>query len=97
MLGMYIFETLILFAGFWVAHPIFVRIGIALVEAFRRLEKDNGAALQSLLDALIVDEDSRPRLLGVAIQEVPASVWDNFAFRMRFVEIVPRLTRSMPF
>ncbi len=37
--------------GFWVAHPDFVRIGIALVQAFR----EGPAVLGSLIGALILD------------------------------------------
>ncbi|MCA9567563.1 MAG: hypothetical protein KC656_06960 [Myxococcales bacterium] len=40
--------------GFWVAHPDFVRIGIALVEAWRRRAADPGV-LDRLLVALVPD------------------------------------------
>ncbi len=41
-------------SGFWVAHPDFVRIGIALVEAWQRLQKDNDRqTLDSLVKALL--------------------------------------------
>jgi malate synthase len=44
--------------GFWVAHPDFVRIGIALVTAWRRRERDpDDGALAALVDALVPDPD----------------------------------------
>ncbi len=46
--------------GFWVAHPDFVRVGIALVEAFRR--DDGGDTLRRLVCAL-VPELAEQRLL----------------------------------
>jgi malate synthase len=40
--------------GFWVAHPDFVRVGIALVEAFRRHERDpDDGTLAALVRALV--------------------------------------------
>ncbi|MCB9640057.1 MAG: hypothetical protein H6728_04565 [Myxococcales bacterium] len=40
--------------GFWVAHPNFVRIGLALVEAWRRKQEDpQGTALSELICALV--------------------------------------------
>lgn len=42
--------------GFWVAHPDFVRIGIALTHAWRRKDKDpNDDALERLVAALVPD------------------------------------------
>ena len=42
--------------GFWVAHPDFVRIGLALVRAFRRLETDPAdPSLHTLVSALVPD------------------------------------------
>lgn len=42
--------------GFWVAHPDFVRIGIALVEAFRRRMQDpDDDALHDVVGALVPD------------------------------------------
>lgn len=40
--------------GFWVAHPDFVRLGIALVEGWRRRERGEGAAFDALIDGLVV-------------------------------------------
>ncbi|MBM4358696.1 MAG: hypothetical protein FJ096_11385 [Deltaproteobacteria bacterium] len=51
--------------GFWVAHPDFVRIGIALVEAWRRHEKDPGdPSLASLVCALVPDPVEQAPLLA---------------------------------
>ncbi len=51
--------------GFWVAHPDFVRIGIALVEAWRRRERDPAdGALDALIAALVPDEAERGPLLA---------------------------------
>ncbi len=44
--------------GFWVAHPDFVRVGIALVEAYRTQR------LEALIAALITDDVERARLLA---------------------------------
>lgn len=40
-------------SGFWVAHPDFVRIGIALVEAWRQHREKKTAALETLVRALL--------------------------------------------
>lgn len=45
--------------GFWVAHPAFVRIGLALVEAWRRGQK----SLEKLIRALVTDEEEVVALL----------------------------------
>ncbi|MCP4807301.1 MAG: hypothetical protein GY913_32795 [Proteobacteria bacterium] len=42
--------------GFWVAHPDFVRVGIALVEAWRRHERGDSSDLTDLVRALVPDE-----------------------------------------
>jgi malate synthase len=50
--------------GFWVAHPNFVRIGIALVEAWRRYERDpTDSALTGLISALVPNMTERAPLL----------------------------------
>jgi malate synthase len=50
--------------GFWVAHPDFVRIGLALVAAFRRHERDaTDDTLPRLVSALVTDPDDQSRLL----------------------------------
>lgn len=50
--------------GFWVAHPDFVRIGIALVEAWRRRERDPADhTLAALVAALVPDPIEQGPLL----------------------------------
>lgn len=51
--------------GFWVAHPAFVRIGLALVEAWRR----GPASVQELVTALVPDERERAALLDFIFAE----------------------------
>lgn len=56
--------------GFWVAHPDFVRTGIALVEAFRRWQSgDDGEAFRELVGALVPDEIEREHLLEFVFGE----------------------------
>ena len=59
--------------GFWVAHPDFVRLGIALVEAWRRYAKDpNDRALEALVTALVPDPvEQEPLLRFVYGDDVP--------------------------
>ncbi len=50
--------------GFWVAHPDFVRPGLALVEAWRRFAADpTDTSLRSLVAALVPQADEQQRLL----------------------------------
>lgn len=50
--------------GYWIAHPDFVRIGIALVEAWRRRERDPAdPALRGLVSALVPDPVEQGPLL----------------------------------
>ncbi|MFB6352274.1 MAG: hypothetical protein ABEN55_17540, partial [Bradymonadaceae bacterium] len=50
--------------GFWVAHPDFVRIGVALVEAYRRWEADpSDEVLDELIRQLVPDPDEHEPLL----------------------------------
>lgn len=42
--------------GFWVAHPDFVRLGLALVEAWKRYEKGDRATLDTLVKELLDPE-----------------------------------------
>lgn len=50
--------------GFWVAHPDFVRIGIAMVEAWRRRESNpNDDSLENLIRALVPEEEEHQPLL----------------------------------
>ncbi|MEZ4318852.1 MAG: hypothetical protein R3F61_15160 [Myxococcota bacterium] len=51
--------------GFWVAHPDFVRIGIALVQAWRlRAANPEDPALDALIEALVPDPAERAPLLA---------------------------------
>jgi len=50
--------------GFWVAHPDFVRVGIALVEAFRRLERDPADSTLGRLVAELVPEAAEREVLA---------------------------------
>ena len=60
--------------GFWVAHPDFVRAGIALVEAFRRRERDPAdPTLSALVQALVPDPvEQEPLLAFVHGEDVPS-------------------------
>jgi len=60
--------------GFWVAHPDFVRVGIALVEAFRRRQRDPAdPTLNALVCALVPDPLEQGRLLSfVGGDDVPS-------------------------
>jgi malate synthase len=50
--------------GFWVAHPDFVRPGIALVEAFQRWKEDpSDDVLERLIEQLVPDDQQRAPLL----------------------------------
>ena len=50
--------------GFWVAHPNFVRVGIALSEAWKRHRADpTDSALEDLITALVPDTREREPLL----------------------------------
>ena len=53
-------------SGFWVAHPDFVRVGIALATAVGR--DDGSAALLELIGALIQDEGMRARMVALALR-----------------------------
>lgn len=59
--------------GFWVAHPDFVRIGIALTRAFRRRQSDpNDPALHTLIAGLVPDPvELAPLLRFVDGPDVP--------------------------
>ena len=50
--------------GFWVAHPSFVRIGIAIVEAFRRWQNDDKAPLLEILEWLVPRAHVRKSLIA---------------------------------
>lgn len=50
--------------GFWVAHPDFVRLGIALCEAWRRREANPGdGSLRTLVTEMVTDPAELERLL----------------------------------
>jgi malate synthase len=44
-------------SGFWVAHPDFVRLGLAIVEAWRLHEKKDSSKLDRLVTSLLVKKD----------------------------------------
>ena len=50
--------------GFWVAHPDFVRVGIALVEAWRRHERGDRDTLEALIALLVPDPRELEPLLA---------------------------------
>lgn len=51
--------------GYWVAHPDFVRVGIALVEAYRRRQRDPAdGSLDALVRALVPRDGDQQRLLA---------------------------------
>ncbi len=56
--------------GFWVAHPDFVRSGIALVAAWRRRQRNPANQdLFALIEALVPDEEERTPLLAFVLGE----------------------------
>ncbi len=56
--------------GFWVAHPNFVRLGIALVHAWRLYERDQvGGDLKSLIAALVPNLKEQVPLLDFVFGE----------------------------
>ncbi|MFZ5477554.1 MAG: hypothetical protein ACOZNI_12330 [Myxococcota bacterium] len=65
--------------GFWVAHPDFVRVGIALVEAFRRGRRDpDDPTLRELVAALVPDPvEQGPLLAFVFGPDVPGLAEDD--------------------
>ena len=65
--------------GFWVAHPDFVRPGIALVEAFRRWDEDgDDEVLEELVKALVPDPvEHQPLLEFVFGEDVPGLADDS--------------------
>lgn len=72
--------------GFWVAHPDFVRIGIALVEAWRRTERGDGGVLADLIRALVPDPDAHTPLLDfVGGPDVPGLAPDDPAYARRLL------------
>ncbi|MSQ02931.1 MAG: hypothetical protein EXR71_13735 [Myxococcales bacterium] len=61
--------------GFWVAHPDFVRVGIALCEAWRRRRQEpTDTTLFALIAALVPDPAEAPRLLAFLTADDAASL-----------------------
>jgi len=48
--------------GFWVAHPDFVRLGLALVQGWKHLRNGDAAPLEELVKALVVPAHHREML-----------------------------------
>ncbi len=65
--------------GFWVAHPDFVRPGIALVEAFQRSREDGDEdVLERLIEQLVPDPVEREPLLEFVFgEDVPGLPEDD--------------------
>ena len=66
--------------GFWVAHPDFVRIGIALTEAwkYRDTLDPEQCKLQQLVSVLVVDATERAKLVEfIAGEDVPGLPQDD--------------------
>lgn len=65
--------------GFWIAHPDFVRLAIALVEAWRRRERDPADhALVTLISGLVPDPvELAPLLRFVLADDVPGLRQDD--------------------
>lgn len=56
--------------GFWVAHPDFVRIGIALVVAWKaKLKNKNDDQLEKLIQSLVVSKENQTKLIGLISSE----------------------------
>jgi len=56
--------------GFWIAHPDFVRIAIALVQAWRERERDPASDdLSQLIGALVTDADEAARVRAFVFGE----------------------------
>ena len=56
--------------GFWVAHPDFVRIGIALVIACKAKKDDSSdQSLEKLICALVTEPENQDMLLQLIVQE----------------------------
>ncbi len=53
--------------GYWVAHPDFVRIGIALVHAWRLHEQGDPDTLRALVESLVPDLDEQGPLLAFVL------------------------------
>ncbi|MGZ5279618.1 MAG: 2-oxo-4-hydroxy-4-carboxy-5-ureidoimidazoline decarboxylase, partial [Pseudobdellovibrionaceae bacterium] len=63
-------------SGFWVAHPDFVRIGMALVEGWKRFQQKDPGPLESLVTSLLAEQSHAeildfirgPDLVGLDIE-----------------------------
>ena len=88
--------------GFWVAHPDFVRIGIALVEAWRRFENTNDdSELRWLIQALVPDPVEQGPLLDFVAGDDVSGLELNDPRYLRAVlaadlEISPHLANDDP-
>lgn len=73
--------------GFWVAHPDFVRIGVALVAAWRRRESKPGDdTLARLVRALVPDPaEHRPLLAFIDGPDVPGLAPDDPLYPRRLL------------
>jgi len=77
--------------GFWVAHPDFVRIGIALVEAWHR-SQDGDDVLTPLVSALVPEpSDLEPLLAFIAGPDVDGLAQDDplYARRVLAADLEP--------
>jgi len=68
--------------GFWVAHPNFVRLGLALVEAWRRQERDPAdSSLRELICALVPEPlEQAPLLDFVYGADVDGLATDHYLY-----------------
>ncbi len=72
--------------GFWVAHPDFVRTGIALVEAFGRWKRDpDDDVLHRLIEALVPDPLERERLADFVFGDDVAGLAEDDPLYLRGV------------
>lgn len=57
--------------GYWVAHPDFVRLGLALVEAWREHVKGQPQALETLVKGLLIKEHHAEILRFISSADIP--------------------------
>ncbi|NBX25553.1 MAG: hypothetical protein EBQ99_05820, partial [Planctomycetes bacterium] len=58
--------------GFWVAHPDFVRLGLALVEAWKRLQAGDRAPIEAMVRGLLVERHRQPMLDFILGPDIPS-------------------------
>ncbi len=63
--------------GFWVAHPDFVRLGLALVEAWRFYMKGDKNKLHSLVKALLVEKYQKEVLAFIEAKDIASLDFKN--------------------